>query len=230
MEYKIQTSKSRETGVKMKDLILKALASEGPKSAHQVADLLGEDAESVKFVLDALVEVGVVVKNGRRYRWQVSKSWLDTQSQDEGEMNDTTGGETDEIQIPDWFIRHNGGDIPVNPDAAVDIVFRNGSVWLGSSYPKFKNSAKYYMWRHRGVDSDIVAYRVVDIPEESEPDADDEPEQEIPYGFTRYDGGEIPISSGVYADLFLTNGFTVNTDTFPEKCWWTNSDYANVLA
>ena len=133
MEYKIQTSKSRETGVKMKDLILKALASEGPKSAHQVADLLGEDAESVKFVLDALVEVGVVVKNGRRYRWQVSKSWLDTQSQDEGEMNDTTGGETDEIQIPDWFIRHNGGDIPVNPDAAVDIVFRNGSVWLGRS-------------------------------------------------------------------------------------------------
>ena len=46
----------------MNDMILKTLASEGPLSSGQIAELIGEDAEAVKIELQDLITFGLVVK------------------------------------------------------------------------------------------------------------------------------------------------------------------------
>ena len=55
----------------MNDMILKTLASEGPLSSGQIAELIGEDAEAVKIELQDLITFGLVVKNGR-HRYQAN--------------------------------------------------------------------------------------------------------------------------------------------------------------
>jgi hypothetical protein len=55
---------------------------------------------------------------------------------------------------------HNGGDCPTHPEAKVRFRFRNG--WE----PSEDRRAGAYVWRHRGWEFDVVAYRVVGVPQE----------------------------------------------------------------
>ena len=55
--------------------------------------------------------------------------------------------------MSDW-IEWKGGECPVPPGTKVDVKFRSGNVYDGEN-------AASYSWRHCGVRSDIVAYRVV---------------------------------------------------------------------
>tara|TARA_R110002167_G_scaffold188319_1_gene389863 strand:+ start:34782 stop:35243 length:462 start_codon:yes stop_codon:yes gene_type:complete len=50
--------------------IISTLKALGPQSAGQLAELMGEDAETVKVLLDELLKTGPVIKNGR-YRYQL---------------------------------------------------------------------------------------------------------------------------------------------------------------
>ncbi|MDO6805855.1 hypothetical protein Q4595_25595, partial [Wenyingzhuangia sp. 1_MG-2023] len=54
----------------MKTGIISTLKALGPQSAGQLADLMGEDAETVKTLMEELLKGGQVVKSGR-YRYQL---------------------------------------------------------------------------------------------------------------------------------------------------------------
>jgi len=57
---------------------------------------------------------------------------------------------------------HNGGACPTDPNATVRFRFRNG--WESTA----DRRAGAYTWRHRGWEFDIVAFRVVDVPQEAQ--------------------------------------------------------------
>ena len=80
----------------MLDMILKTLTNEGPLSAGQIAELIGEDAESVKIELQNLITFGLVVKNGR-HRYQAN--YRNAESPAEPPQSEKTAAEAmDEAQ------------------------------------------------------------------------------------------------------------------------------------
>lgn len=55
------------------------------------------------------------------------------------------------------WVPHNGGPMPVSAETRVVVRCRDGEVWL------IPVKAGRCDWKHVGSDSDIVAYRVVEV-------------------------------------------------------------------
>jgi hypothetical protein len=56
------------------------------------------------------------------------------------------------LGVNDGWTLHEGGECPVAAETTVNVIFRNGTAWVGT----------YWNWNHTGKIGDIIAYRVVD--------------------------------------------------------------------
>lgn len=60
-------------------------------------------------------------------------------------------------ELPEGFIAWHGGECPVNKDAVVGLMFRDGDV-----FEKLSRKAGCYRWQHDGTSSDIIGYKIIE--------------------------------------------------------------------
>lgn len=79
-----------------------------------------------------------------------------------------------EPEIPEGFIKWEGGDCPVDRDACVEVMFRDRSA-------NDKDVAYLCDWRHHDVSgTDIIAYRVIAEPAQTDAASDAPPADDTP--------------------------------------------------
>lgn len=67
---------------------------------------------------------------------------------------------TDEIKIPEDWTRHDGGKCPVDPNAIVMVLLREGTITVPQEAGFFSDGF-YDWWEWRGDrDRNIIAYRL----------------------------------------------------------------------
>ena len=65
--------------------------------------------------------------------------------------------------MSEW-IEHKGGDLPVHPDQVVEVRYRHDEDQTKGTRISWPVPAHRLAWYHDGEDDDIVAYRLVNPP------------------------------------------------------------------